>query len=156
MGTSNIDITEISATHRIILENCETGIVLEQKEAHEDYMQRAQESLQSIIKDTNSYEFVILHFTDEDYHTRILARRNFFVNGAKYQEVLYRATIYKLTKKKNRSCGLISLFRFFGIGVNNPEPQQPTEEVLPIVNDNSSNIYHIYDNNSSIYSGKYI
>lgn len=109
--------TNLELFHHIILEECETGKVIGRKDIGENFLQEGREYLQNIIENMEGYKLVILHFTQEDYHTRILAKKSFATNGIKCEEVIYRANIYKIIKpidksieqKKNRGC---NWFRF--------------------------------------------
>jgi len=118
---ANSSETKVESSHHILFEECETGKVIGRKDVGENYLQAGREYLQSNLKDIEKYKFVVLHFTEEDYHTRILARKSFTIDGAKCQEVVYRASIYKVKKnidksggqKKDRGCSLGSFFSIF-------------------------------------------
>jgi len=156
MGTDGVinNNSEDSGIHYVLLEDCKTGLLLGQKEVGENYIEEGKEYLRNKIEDVKSYKFVVLHYTDEDYHTRILARKITIVDGMECEEVLYRASIYKVSKstkknKKNRTCGLGSLFRFFCFKTHKTVDDETNELFLPVIDHpNSSNIY--------MGSGKYI
>lgn len=143
MGIYSIAKNDASgnSVNRLILEDCKTGRVLGEKNVGDNYIQEGCECLQNIIDDIDSYRFVIIHFSDEDYHTRILARKRLFVDGIECEEITFRATFYKIKKNKNRICGISSLFRFFTDTYVKSGEETVNDMLLPIVtNKNVSNV----------------
>ena len=105
--------TKRTATQYLVLEDAVDETELGRCTIVNNVIQGAKQFLSGKIPDMDSdYKLTILHYTDQEYHTRILLRKLYTIDGMSCEEVKYRATIYDLgrrqEKDKDRDCS------FFG------------------------------------------
>lgn len=91
---------EQRSVHRIKVINTTTGQIIGECETGKALLPEIVIYLRTIIPCLENYKFSVIHYTEEEYHTRILLREKYFVEDIEFEDVKYRVTIYNIPQQQ--------------------------------------------------------